>query len=831
MTSKFQNLQLPHRRGIFYSLEPLSASISANGLCRPLQELPNNITDNLAHLELEANSRGENFGFKSPVPSITEPITPIAPLQPRKMDQYGGGHQSYNGSGGDPQYSSGNYSNQGSQYGSATPKLHGPSPTPKLPLPSPFPPLHNRPGNVPPSSEERETILENAREGVLNSNDPEMQLVWAQDVLAHADIAIQNDQRSIEYQAPRSRTPPIEHQLRIEALNVVKFLADQHHPQAEFMRGKWLEFGKFGYPINLPEAYRAYSRAAQNGYPRAEYRMGTQFENSGDPVKAVNHYSLGVNAGDSASCYRLGMMILLGQQGQRQDYARGIDLIKFSANCADEDAPQGAYVYGMLLARELPQVTVPDQFLHPDIDAAKMYIEKAAFLGFAKAQSKIGAAYELSQLNCRFDPVLSLHYSNLAARQGDPEAEMAISKWFLCGYEDLFRKNEDMAFNYAQRAALVGLATAEFALGYFYEVGISVPVNFKEAQNWYRKAAAQGNKDAAARVEGISRSKTLSRKDHDRIAVAKIQSTHGSQRQNTADRFTSQAPTPNEYLSMPDINVAKARYGNGNYGAYSPTSPGPGSGTFSNLNNSPALGHGNLPPQRPISSASTGRVSSVNDQYRVSSPMSQGSSYSQSPVPTPRPGNFGPNQRILSNPQPQYNQRPGLPSSPAPNRPNDPYQSNKPLPPLGFVAPADPTGADRIRRAQRNDDPRPPADVYGPPKNSASRPPNTHSSQSYQQNSRPSDPRIGTGTPSSGNRPPRVDSAPQKPPSATPSQPPSQAPPAANAAVSKPPLKRPGKGPATFEEMGVPQGKKEEECVSTRLTIKEARAQLTIPRL
>ena len=814
MISRFQNSQHLHRKGTSRSSGVLIASIDTNVIRRPLQELPNNITDNLAHLELEANSRGENFGFKSPVPSISEPITPIAPLQPRKMDQYGGGHQSYNGGGGDTRYSSGSYSDRGSQYGSATPNLHGPSATPKPPPPSPFPPLHNRPGNIPPSSEERETILENAREGVLNSNDPEMQLVWAQDVLAHVDIAIQNDQRSVEYQAPRSRTPPVEHQLRIEALNVVKFLADQHHPQAEFMRGKWLEFGKFGYPINLPEAYRAYSRAAQNGYPRAEYRMGTQFENSGDLVKAVNHYSLGVNAGDSASCYRLGMMTLLGQQGQRQDYARGIDLIKFSANCADEDAPQGAYVYGMLLARELPQVTVPDQFLQPDINAARMYIEKAAFLGFAKAQSKIGAAYELSQLNCHFDPVLSLHYSNLAARQGDPEAEMAISKWFLCGYEEVFRKNEDMAFNYAQRAASAGLATAEFALGYFYEVGISVPVNFKEAQNWYRKAAAQGNKDAAARVEGISRSKTLSRKDHDRIAVAKIQSTHGSQRQNTADRFTSQAPTPNEYLSMPDVNVAKTRYSNGNYGAYSPTSPGPGPGSFGSPNNSPALGYGHQPPQRPIPSASTGRVPSANDPYRVSSPMSQGSNYSQSPVPTPHPGNFGPNQRIPSNTQSQFNQRPGLPPSPAPNRPNDPYQGNKPLPPLGFVAPADPTGADRIRRAQRNDDPRPPADVYGPPKNSASRPSAAHSNQSYQQNPRPSDPRLGAGTPSSGSRPPRTDSAPQRPPSAAPPQSSSQAPPSANSAAAKPPAKRPGKGPATFEEMGVPQGKKEEDCVS-----------------
>lgn len=38
------------------------------------------------------------------------------------------------------------------------------------------------------------------------------------------------------------------------------------------------------------------------------------------------------------------MMTLLGQHGQKQDYARGVTLIRQAANTADENAPQGAYV-------------------------------------------------------------------------------------------------------------------------------------------------------------------------------------------------------------------------------------------------------------------------------------------------------------------------------------------------------------------------------------------------------------------------------------------------------------------------------------------------------
>src|SRR6266536_529625 len=106
----------------------------------------------------------------------------------------------------------------------------------------------------------------------------------------------------------------------------------------------------------------------------------------------------------------------------------------------------------MLQACDLPQVVVPEVFLPTDINSARINIEKAAFLGFAKAQVKIGSAYELCQLGCDFNPALSLHYNALAARQGEPDAEMAISKWFLCGHEGVFEKNDEMAFKYARRA-------------------------------------------------------------------------------------------------------------------------------------------------------------------------------------------------------------------------------------------------------------------------------------------------------------------------------------------------------------------------------------------
>ena len=211
---------------------------------------------------------------------------------------------------------------------------------------SAFPKLNNPPPNVPPSDEELERTLENARQLVLTSNDPEMQLAWAADALVYVGVCADNEER-ISAAKPtfaRSSTPRVEHQLKVDAMNIVTFLADQHHPKAEFLRGMWLEWGRFGQREDKREAFRCYSRAADRGYARAEYRIGMLYESYNDPIKALRHYHRGVDAGDAASCYRLGMMTLRGQHGQQQDYKAAIDLIRKSAEAADENAAQGAYV-------------------------------------------------------------------------------------------------------------------------------------------------------------------------------------------------------------------------------------------------------------------------------------------------------------------------------------------------------------------------------------------------------------------------------------------------------------------------------------------------------
>lgn len=482
-----------------------------------MPEVPSNMQEGLAHLELEAINPAN-----------------VSPIQEQYGASRGITYQQSNA----PQGYLASYG----QAGGPNYQNNPPHPQPTIrrdgdmPLPSPFPSLQNPGQNVPLTDDQMEEELEQCREKVVGSNDPERQLRWAQDALHWSDIAIQNRRRAA-VGATRPTTPNIERRIRDDALNITKFLAEQGHPKAEFLRAGWYEFGKFGFPEDAKESFAGYKRAAERGYARAEYRIGTRYESNKDMPRAVKHYQNGVAQNDSASNYRMGMMALLGQHGQPQNFEVGVRQVKYAADTADENAPQGAYVYGMLLARELPNISLPDFALAYDLESARHYVERAALLGFSKAQLKMGSAYELCLLGCEFNPTLSLHYNRLAASQGEPEAEMAISKWFLCGFAGVFEKNEEVAFTYAKRAAQQELPTAEFALGYFYEVGLHVPMDLGRSQEWYQKAADHGNTDAAARIDALRLHRTLSRKDHEQMAITRIRSQYGSRKGKRPDHL------------------------------------------------------------------------------------------------------------------------------------------------------------------------------------------------------------------------------------------------------------------------------------------------------
>ena len=499
----------------------------------------------------------------------------------------------------------------------------------------------------------------------------------------------------------------------------------------------------------------------------------------------------------------------------------------------------------MLQAHELAQMNLPEKCLPLNLTGARFNIEKAAYLGFAKAQSKMGLAYELCQLGCEFDPALSLHYSALAAKQGEPEAEMVISKWFLCGYEGLFEKNEELAFTYAQRAAQSGLATAEFAMGYFYEIGLQVPMSLTESRSWYQKAADHGNKDAAGRLDGISRSKTLSKKDHQNIAVAKIQSQYGSHRGKRPERFknptTAMPSIPDGPIDMSEPNLPRPNPVDNPPYAYRTTNTSaprlPSAAQY------PMDSEQNRPLPRPANGTTYSNVSTKPDAQPASTTASDTSfgdyNYRGSAYPTfqpARPGTAGENSgsgrgKVYGDPgvqrPPQGYQQPTsgytsphLPGSPALNA-SRPTSAQPPAIDIGFSAPPDPSGADRKRRQQRSDIANMPPPRHTSYDVSPGRPQERLSGLPHSQTmpvfNRPDVAQVGPN--SSGRQgvsrqdmPPRVDGAAHL--SSIPPKAPNPDGPAATPPPNGPVSRLPGKGPKTFQEMGVPATKQEGDCVS-----------------
>ncbi|OLL25182.1 Chitin synthase regulatory factor 4, partial [Neolecta irregularis DAH-3] len=346
-------------------------------------------------------------------------------------------------------------------------------------FPCTLPAIYHPPQALPPDFDTLLARLHADRDS--SSQSPDHRLQWACQALDYVDVVTAHAARSYPAHTPASSHASME----AEAVAIVEHFANQGTPRALYCKATWFEFGRFGQSQDRKAAFQLYKSAAQAGFARAEYRLGVQYEKADDMRRAIQIYNRAASKNDCAANYRLGMMTILGQHGHKQDFAKGISRLHVAATTADQDAPQGCYVFGLLLAKDLPGVQIPDEFLRKDIRAAVTMLEKASNLGFGPALLKLGNIYEFGNYDEPFDPAVSLYYYTLAAIRGEVEADMALSKWYLCGSEGVFEKNEELAFVHALRAAGRGNATAEFALGYFYEVGIHVSPDFEKAQVYY----------------------------------------------------------------------------------------------------------------------------------------------------------------------------------------------------------------------------------------------------------------------------------------------------------------------------------------------------------
>ncbi|EXJ80250.1 hypothetical protein A1O1_08392 [Capronia coronata CBS 617.96] len=299
-----------------------------------------------------------------------------------------------------------------------------------------------------------------------------------------------------------------------DAHKLVKKLVAANYPEAMFYLADCHGQGLLGLQVDAKEAFHLYQSAAKLNHAPSAYRvavcceLGSE-EGGGtrrDPMKAMQWYKRAATLGDTPAMYKMGMILLKGLLGQAKNPREGVSWLKRAAERADKDNPHALHELGLLYA----SVTPLDNIVRDEEYAFQLF-QQAAELGYKYSQFRLGSAFEYGLLGCPIDPRQSIAWYTRAASQGEHQSELALSGWYLTGSEPLLTQSDTEAYLWARKAASSGLAKAEYAMGYFNEVGIGTAVDVEEARRWYYRAAAQNYAKARERLEEIKRGQKMSK--------------------------------------------------------------------------------------------------------------------------------------------------------------------------------------------------------------------------------------------------------------------------------------------------------------------------------
>jgi len=274
-----------------------------------------------------------------------------------------------------------------------------------------------------------------------------------------------------------------------ESLKVVRRLATQGEAfaEAQFFLANCYGTGMLGLQVDHERAYHLYLQAAKQNHASASYRVAVCNEIGAgtrrEPPRAAAFYRKAASLGDTAAMYKLGMILLHGTLGEMKNPREAINWLKRAAEQADEENPHALHELGLL--HELPA----EQLVVHDPAYAKALFMQAAHLGYTQSQFKLGQCFEYGALTCPVDPRRSIAWYTKAAEKGDSEAELALSGWYLTGSEGVLKQSDSEAYLWARRAANKGLNKAEYAVGYYAEVGIGIKQDVEFAKRWYMRAA------------------------------------------------------------------------------------------------------------------------------------------------------------------------------------------------------------------------------------------------------------------------------------------------------------------------------------------------------
>ena len=265
----------------------------------------------------------------------------------------------------------------------------------------------------------------------------------------------------------------------------IKYLlqaAAKNMPEAYYDLGKMYYFGKL-VKADLPKAAGYFRSGMQLGHADSRNFYASMLEN-GDGVpqnekEAFTLYEKSAREGNAYAQYKMGRAYVYGANGIDKNPAKGIVLLENSAKQNEVRA-----------MAELGNLYWYGNGITPDPEKAIDWLTKAGRKNNVKAQTMLGYIYAFAdrKKGISSDYQKAFYWFEKATEQGDPAGKAGLGGLYFFG--NGIPKNEKEGIRLLTEVAGQNHAFAMEILGNFY----MEKNDKKEAEKWYRRAAATGDK-------------------------------------------------------------------------------------------------------------------------------------------------------------------------------------------------------------------------------------------------------------------------------------------------------------------------------------------------
>ncbi|KAI8078190.1 uncharacterized protein B0P05DRAFT_571856 [Gilbertella persicaria] len=266
---------------------------------------------------------------------------------------------------------------------------------------------------------------------------------------------------------------------------------------AQFLLANCYGVGGLGLPLNRERAFSLYIHASKQNHVESTYRAGVCYEigigTRKDYHRAVTFYRKAASHSHVASMYKLAVICLRGFCNQTIQIREGLTWLQ---RAASNKYPHALFTLATLhVSKEFANT----HFV-PDMSYALELLHDSAQENYLPSQVKLGELYEMGNELVEIDDALSIYWYTRAAEQGNADAALALSSWYLTGSTDILPQSDREAYLWARKAASNQnadrwtIAKAYFLVGMYVERGIGIGnISLEDANVWYRRAAALGH--------------------------------------------------------------------------------------------------------------------------------------------------------------------------------------------------------------------------------------------------------------------------------------------------------------------------------------------------